>query len=387
MFTKYNEQTKAISCKVCNVCGGCCYTDMEYSKQLNKKNKYVKQLFNGICDCEPIVGMYRPVYYRNKVHGAVGYDKNKNIIRGIYQEGTHNIVPVDSCMIEDYESGEIMQTLCRLFKSFKYIPYNEDTKRGFIRHILIRKGFSTKEIMVILVTGQIEFPSKNNFIKALLKEHPKITTIVQNVNNMSTSMVLGKRNKVLYGKGYIEDVLCGCRFRIGPDSFYQINPSQTEKLYKAAIKAADISKTDTVIDAYCGIGTIGIVAAGAAGRVIGVELNSRAVEDANVNALINNIKNIQFVNDDAGSFLLEYSKNGKADVVIMDPPRSGSTDEFLDSLLTIKPKRIVYVSCNPQTQVRDIRKLMKGGYKVTACKPFDMFPHTEEIENICLLTL
>lgn len=385
MGGKYIEETKTIKCPVCKMCGGCQYTDIPYEKQLDKKYNQVKNLFKDICEVEPIVGMYRPVNYRNKVHGIVGYDRNKNIITGIYEEGTHNIIPVDYCMIEDNEADEIMQTLCKLFKSFKYIPYDEDTKRGFMRHILIRKGFSTKELMVILVTGQVAFPSKNNFIKALLEKHPKITTIVQNINDMSTSMVLGRRNQTLYGKGYIEDVLCGCRFRISPDSFYQINPSQTEKLYKAAIKAAAISKNDTVIDAYCGIGTIGIVAAGAAGRVVGVELNSKAVEDANINASINGIKNIQFINDDAGKFLVEYSKKGKADVVIMDPPRSGSTKEFLSSLLVMKPKRIVYVSCNPETQVRDIKVLIKGGYKVEMCKPFDMFPHTDEIENLCLL--
>ena len=199
-------------------------------------------------------------------------------------------------------------------------------------------------------------------------------------------MVLGKRNIVLKGKGYIEDVLCGCRFRISPTSFYQINHQQTEKLYKKAIQLADISKNDTVIDAYCGIGTIGIVASKKAGKVIGVELNSEAVSDAKINASINNIKNVTFVNADAGDFLVEYAKNAKADVVIMDPPRSGSTPEFLNSLLKIKPDRIVYISCGPDTQARDIKVLVKGGYKVTACQPFDLFPHTEHVETVVLLS-
>ena len=255
-----------------------------------------------------------------------------------------------------------------------------------IRHILLRKGFSTKEIMLVIVTAGVAFPSKNNFLKALCEKHPGITTIVQNINDRRTSMVLGKRNIVLKGKGYIEDVLCGCRFRISPTSFYQINHQQTEKLYKKAIQLADISKNDTVIDAYCGIGTIGIVASKKAGKVIGVELNSEAVSDAKINASINNIKNVTFVNADAGDFLVEYAKNAKADVVIMDPPRSGSTPEFLNSLLKIKPDRIVYISCGPDTQARDIKVLVKGGYKVTACQPFDLFPHTEHVENICLLS-
>ena len=254
-----------------------------------------------------------------------------------------------------------------------------------IRHILLRKGFSTKEIMLVIVTAGVAFPSKNNFLKALCEKHPEITTIVQNINDRRTSMVLGKRNIVLKGKGYIEDVLCGCRFRISPTSFYQINHQQTEKLYKKAIQLADISKKDTVIDAYCGIGTIGIVASKKAGKVIGVELNSEAVSDAKINASINNIKNATFVNADAGDFLVEYAKNAKADVVIMDPPRSGSTPEFLNSLLKIKPDRIVYISCGPDTQARDIKVLVKGGYKVTACQPFDLFPHTEHIETIVAL--
>ena len=240
--------------------------------------------------------------------------------------------------------------------------------------------------MLVIVTAGVAFPSKNNFLKVLCEKHPEITTIVQNINDRRTSMVLGKRNIVLKGKGYIEDVLCGCRFRISPTSFYQINHQQTEKLYKKAIQLADISKNDTVIDAYCGIGTIGIVASKKAGKVIGVELNSEAVSDAKINASINNIKNVTFVNADAGDFLVEYAKNAKADVVIMDPPRSGSTPEFLNSLLKIKPDRIVYISCGPDTQARDIKVLVKGGYKVTACQPFDLFPHTEHVETVVLLS-
>ncbi len=388
MAGKYNESDKSIKCSVCDVCGGCCYTGIPYEKELEIKHKYVSDLFKGITEVEPVVGMYRPVYYRNKVHGIVGYNKDKKIVTGIYQEGTHKLVPVDSCMIEDEESDSIMNTLCKLFTSFRYVPYNEDSRRGFIRHVLIRKGFSTKGIMVVLVTADVAFPSKNAFLKELKKVHPQITTIVQNINGAKTSMVLGKRNIVLTGKGYIEDVLCGCRFRISADTFYQINPSQTEKLYKAAIKAADIKANDTVIDAYCGVGTIGIVAATTmkAGKVIGVELNQQSVKDAEVNAQINNVKNISFVCDDAGEFLVEYAKKGKADVVIMDPPRSGSTPEFLNSLLKIKPDRIVYVSCDPSTQVRDVNVLIKGGYKVSMCKPYDLFPHTAHVENVVLMT-
>ena len=285
-------------------------------------------------------------------------------------------------MIQDKKADEIIATLRELFSSFRYRPYNEDTGNGFMRHVLIRRGFSTDEIMVALVTASVEFPSKNNFIEELLKRHPEITTIIQNINNYNTSMVLGKRNIVLHGKGYIEDILCKNRFRIGPDSFYQINPSQTEKLYKAAIKGAFISKDDVVLDAYCGIGTIGITAAKHCKSVIGVELNANAIKDAKVNAKINGINNINFVCQDATEFLSENAGKIKADVIIMDPPRSGSTEVFLSSVLKVNPSRVVYISCNPETQARDIKTLIKGGYRITDMETYDMFPYTDNIENI-----
>ena len=360
----YDEKKRVINCESAEKCGSCAYAGMKYDNELKIKQGYVDKLFKDICPVDKITGMYRPVHYRNKVQAVVGEDKNGNIITGTYEENSHNIVPVSDCLLEDSQCSSIIATLRDLFKSFKYKPYNEDKGTGFIRHILLRKGFSTKEIMLVIVTADVAFPSKTHFLKALKVKHPEINTIVQNINKYNTSMVLGPRNIVLTGKGYIEDVLCGYRFRISPSSFYQINHQQTEKLYKAAINMAGITKNDTVIDAYCGIGTIGIAASAKAGQVIGVELNADAVKDAEVNAKINNIKNIRFVNDDAGKFLVEYATHKRANVVIMDPPRSGSSQEFLESVLKIKPERVVYVSCNPDTQKRDVDMLMKGGYKV-----------------------
>ena len=386
MTNSYDEKERRIHCAFSEKCGGCDYAGMKYDNELAVKQKYIEELFGEYVKVDDIVGMYRPIHYRNKVHAVVGLDDSRNVIAGTYEENSHRIVDTSDCMIEDSQCTDIIKDIKGLIASFKYQPYDEDAGKGMIRHILLRKGFSTKEIMLVIVTAGVAFPSKNNFLKALCEKHPEITTIVQNINDRRTSMVLGKRNIVLKGKGYIEDVLCGCRFRISPTSFYQINHQQTEKLYKKAIQLADISKNDTVIDAYCGIGTIGIVASKKAGKVIGVELNSEAVSDAKINASINNIKNATFVNADAGDFLVEYAKNAKADVVIMDPPRSGSTPEFLNSLLKIKPDRIVYISCGPDTQARDIKVLVKGGYKVTACQPFDLFPHTEHVETVCLLS-
>ena len=386
MTNRYDEKERRIHCAFSEKCGGCDYAGMKYDNELAVKQKYIEELFGEYVKVDDIVGMYRPIYYRNKVHAVVGLDDSRNVIAGTYEENSHRIVDTLDCMIEDSQCTDIIKDIKGLIASFKYQPYDEDAGKGMIRHILLRKGFSTKEIMLVIVTAGVTFPSKNNFLKVLCEKHPEITTIVQNINDRRTSMVLGKRNIVLKGKGYIEDVLCGCRFRISPTSFYQINHQQTEKLYKKAIQLADISKNDIVIDAYCGIGTIGIVASKKAGKVIGVELNSEAVSDAKINASINNIKNVTFVNADAGDFLVEYAKNAKADVVIMDPPRSGSTPEFLNSLLKIKPDRIVYISCGPDTQARDIKVLIKGGYKVTACQPFDLFPHTEHVETVVLLS-
>lgn len=382
MSGKYNNTTRTITCSVSNDCGGCCYTGIPYDKTLEIKEKKVNELFKGIYTTKRIVGMFHPINYRNKVHGVVGSGAGGSVITGCYREESHDIIPVDYCMIQDKKADEIISTLRELFSSFRYRPYNEDTGNGFMRHVLIRRGFSTDEIMVVLVTSNVEFPSKNNFIAELLKLHPGITTIIQNINNYNTSMVLGKKNIVLHGKGYIEDILCKNRFRIGPDSFYQINPSQTEKLYKAAINGASISKDDVVFDAYCGIGTIGITAAKHCKSVIGVELNPNAVKDAKINAKINGINNIDFVCQDATEFLSENAGKIKADVIIMDPPRSGSTEVFLSSVLKVNPSRVVYISCNPETQARDIKTLIKGGYRITDMETYDMFPYTDNIENV-----
>jgi 23S rRNA (uracil1939-C5)-methyltransferase len=273
-----------------------------------------------------------------------------------------------------------------LIKSFKYWIYDEDTGRGFMRHILIRKGASTKQIMVVIVTATPEFPHKNNFVAALREKHPEITTIVQNINEQQTSMVLGDKNKPLYGQGYIEDVLMGLRFRISPNSFYQINSAQTQVLYKRAIAAAALTGKETVIDAYCGIGTIGMSMAPKAGRVIGIELNANAVKDAKANAKRNNIPNIHFIEADATQYMLKMAGKGdKADVVILDPPRSGSTQEFVKALSAVAPKRVVYVSCNPETLGRDLGWFEKEGYKATEAWPVDLFCFTDHCECVVAL--
>lgn len=374
-------------CQYAKKCGGCDYQGIEYKEQLKKKQKYVKKLFEPYCQVEPIVGMKDPYNYRHKVHAVFDCVGRGKIVAGVYRKNTHDVVDIESCQIEDSESDQIIRDIKDLLKSFKIKTYDEDTGYGLLRHVLIRKGYATGQIMVVLVLGSPILPSKNNFVKAIRKKHPNISTVVINVNDKKTSMVLGERNIVVYGKGYIEDKLCGCTFRISPNSFYQVNPVQTELLYQKAIQFAHLTGKEKVIDAYCGTGTIGIIASKCAREVIGVELNRDAIKDAIINAKRNSSKNIRFYNDDAGKFMVEMALKGeKADVVIMDPPRTGSSEEFLSSIVKLSPDRVVYVSCGPKSLARDLKYLTKQGYRVKKVTPFDCFPFTEHIETVCLLT-
>jgi 23S rRNA (uracil1939-C5)-methyltransferase len=330
--------------------------------------------------------MEKPENYRNKVHVVFDRDKKGNPVSGVYQEGTHHVIPVETCRIHNKKADEIIASIRGMLKSFKIKIYDEDSGYGLLRHVLIRTGFSSGEILVVLVLSSAILPSKNNFVKALLKQHPEITSIVININNKKTSMVLGDKEQVIYGKGYITDMLCGKAFKISPKSFYQVNPAQTEILYNKAIEYADLTGNETVIDAYCGIGTIGIVAADFAKEVIGVELNKEAVKDAISNAKLNNTSNIFFYNADASDFMSRTAAEKRNfDVVFLDPPRAGSTEKFLDSLTKLDPKRVVYISCNPITLERDLKYLTKKGYQVNKIQPVDMFPWTEHVETVCLM--
>ena len=366
--TEAKTERKKSLCPHFKTCGGCQYLDMPYEKQLEHKKKEVSDLLRPFCRVEEIIGMDDPFHYRNKVHAVMARDRKGHIISGVYKEGTHTVLPVETCLIENKKADEIIGTIRELLPSFKMKVFDEDTGYGFLRHVLVRTAHATGEIMVVLITASPVFPSKNNFVKALRKVHPEITTVVQNVNGRDTSMVLGEKEHVLYGPGFIVDVLCGKKFRISSKSFYQINPVQTEKLYNLAIEAAGLTGKETVVDAYCGIGTIGIVAASAAKEVIGVELNKDAVRDAVTNAKANGEKNIRFYNNDAGKFMVQMaSQNAHADVVFMDPPRSGSTEEFMDAVAILNPDRVVYVSCNPETLARDLAYFKKKGYRAEKC--------------------
>lgn len=373
-------------CPHAKKCGGCQYQGISYEEQLKKKQKQEEKLLGRFGKVKQIKGMENPYHYRNKVHAVFDRDRKGNIISGTYEAKSHRVVPIESCMIEDEKSQEIIRTIRGMLKSFKIKTYDEDTGYGLLRHVLVRRGFETNEIMVVLVVGSPVFPSKNNFVKALRKEHPEISTIVLNINDKKTSMVLGEREIVIYGKGFISDRLCGCSFRISPKSFYQVNPVQTEVLYEEAVRLAGLTGKERVIDAYCGIGTIGMIASKHAKEIIGIELNKDAVRDAKINARENKISNISFYENDAGVFMESMAAQGEtADVVFMDPPRAGSDEKFLSSVVTLAPKKIVYISCNPETLARDLKYLVKKGYKVREIQPVDMFGFTEHCETVCLL--
>ena len=374
-------------CPVAARCGGCQLNRMSYAQQLQHKQAMVEELLAPYCRVEPIKGMKNPFHYRNKVHAVLAVDKRGTPVSGVYAAGTHRVVPVKHCLIEDERADRVIQTIVELLPAFKLRVYNEYTHRGFLRHVLIRTGQFTGEMLVVLVATSLEMPGKRAFVEALRARCPEITSLVLNENNRQTSMVLGKRETVLFGPGYLEDELCGKRFRISPQSFYQVNAQHAEVLYETAIRLAGFTGKETVLDAYCGTGTIGLCASDHIARLVGVELNADAVRDAKENARRNGVKNAAFICEDAGRYMVKQAREGNApDVVIMDPPRAGSDMSFLRSLLTLGPKKIVYVSCNPETLARDLAVLCGGGYRAETAVPVDMFPCTEHVETVVLLS-
>lgn len=374
-------------CPVSKKCGGCQMIDIPYAEQLKIKRGRVQELIGDYVKVDPFIGMDEPEHYRCKVHAVFTHDQKGNPLSGIYSEGTHNVVPVEECLLENAKADEIIGTIRGVLKSFKIKVYDEDNGFGLLRHVLIRVGHESGQIMVVLILTSPIFPSKNNFVKALLKVHPEITTIVININDKDTSMVLGDKEKAIYGPGFITDTMCGMKFKISPKSFYQVNPVQTTKLYSKAVELAGLTGKERVLDCYCGVGTIGLIASSKAKEVIGVELNADAVKDAIINARQNDVKNITFYQNDASKFMLQMANAGEsADVVFMDPPRSGSTPVFLQAMLRLAPKRVVYISCSPDSLAVDIKFITEHGYKAEKAIPVDMFPFTRSVETIVLLS-
>ena len=376
----------AETCPYVEKCGGCSVGTHEYVSELVDKKEYVKKCIGKYCHkINDVAGMYYPYHYRNKVHAVFGKQKGK-VVAGMYKEGSHFLVPTADCLIENTTASRIIKSATQLVEDFGYLVYDEDKRTGFMRHILIRKADYTKQVMVIFVTADSTFPHKNNFLNELMKLHPEITTIVQNINGSNTTMVLGEQNKTLYGPGYIDDMICGLKFRISPNSFYQVNPAQTQVLYKKAIEAAHLTGVETVVDAYCGVGTIGMAMSKAAKSVFSIELNKDAVKDGILNAKRNMINNVRFINADATKCLIQMAnENTKVDVVVLDPPRSGSTQEFVNAVKVLDPSRIVYVSCNPETLGRDLEWFHYVGYDPKEAWPVDMFAWTMHCETVVLL--
>ena len=372
-------------CPVYKKCGAC-QLDVCYPRQLGYKMRIMRELLGRYGKIEQIVGMENPMHYRCKISSAFGFTRNK-VITGVWQSSGGKVIQVDNCAIEDERAIPIINAIRILLPKFKLRTYDENSKQGFLRFVTIRIGKSTGEILVALGTGSGSFPQLEGFARALVERCPEISTLVRCVSMGKLNLLLGNEETVLYGKGYIVDKLCGCDFQISARSFFQVNPTQTEKLYSLAVELAEFKGEETVIDAYCGVGTIGIIAATKAKNVISVEVNGDAVKNAKTNVKINGIKNVQVFCGDAGEFMTEMASNGeKVDAVFTDPPRAGCSREFLSSLLELSPEKIVYISCNPETQARDLRTLTKGGYRVRKIQPVDMFPYTHHVESIVCLS-
>ncbi len=424
-MTKQVRSEVSLACPVDRECGACQHIGVAYAKQLAAKDACVAELFAGVASPAallPIMGMEDPYHYRNKVvspyapgrklpggggargpkgglnrdardgrsagrGGKRGQSSQREILCGMYAAGTHRIISTDGCLIENEEAKRIVRAVRALMPRFGIEPYNEDAHTGFLRHAVVRVGHTSGEILVTLVTNGRMFPGSKAFCRELVKRCPAVTSVVQNVNERQTNVILGEREQTLYGPGFILDKLCGLSFRISSQSFYQVNAVQTEVLYRRAIEMAGFTGAEAVIDAYCGTGTIGLVAAkNGAAQVTGVDNVASAIRDARENARHNGVENARFVVGDAGAFMRQLAGQGDgADVLLMDPPRAGASEEFLASAVLLAPKRIVYISCNPATQVRDLRFLKEHGFQVRAVQPVDMFPHTDHIETIALV--
>ena len=378
-------------CGVCTACGGCQFQQYDYAAQLRYKRNKVADAFrrNGLenIEVEPTIGAEMAYSYRNKIQVPIGRDPHGHIVSGFYRSGTHKIIPVDKCWIEDSRAEIIISKIKTLMKEFHYDPYNEDTRTGLIRHILIRTSKHYEEVMVTLVTNKDEFKGKNNFVKELARRCPMIKSIIQNINTRDTNVILGEKERVLYGPKTIKDSILGVDFLISSKSFFQVNPEQVEELYKTAISYGNLQENEEIFDAYCGIGTISLCASKYVKKVVGVEIVKDAIIDANKNAKLNKISNAEFICGDAGIELEKMVQNGvKFSTVFVDPPRKGLDEKFISKLLELKPKKIVYVSCDPETLARDVA-ILSSKYEILKVQPVDMFPQTFHVETVVSLVL
>lgn len=394
-FGKLMELTKSSPKRVeptCHVhCGGCQLQHMSYKLQLDMKQNQVKNVMKKVAHLQdvsihPIMGMEHPYHYRNKVQVPVG-EKNGELIVGYYQKRSHRIVEnMDTCSIQAEAINEILPVVRQLANQLGIEPYQEENHRGDLRHIMIRTGHATNDVMIVLVTRTNRLPNKDVLIDELTRRFPQVKSIVQNVNEKRTNVILGEKTKVLWGETYIYDKIGDITFAISAKSFYQVNPIQTKVLYDKALEFANIGSDDVVVDAYCGIGTISLFLAQKAKKVYGIEVVPDAIADAKKNAALNGITNVEFTIGQAEKVMPKWKEQGLTpDVIVVDPPRKGCEADFLQAMIDMEPKRIVYVSCNPSTLARDLRILEDGGYVTKEVQPVDMFPSTNHVEAVTWL--
>ena len=373
-------------------CGGCNLRHIKYEETLKIKQNAVQSLVNKTLknkvEVQATIGMDNPFHYRNKAQYPLGINKEGEPIIGVFAQRTHEVIPMEKCLIQNPKSEKIAKFILHFIKDNKLSVYNEKTGKGLFRHIVIKVGIKTNEIMCILVVNGKSITKETQLVEKLTSEFPQIKTIVKNINTKNTNVILGKENINLYGDGCIEDILGEYTFRISPLSFYQVNPVQAEKLYNLGVEMAQITKNDTVFDLYCGIGTITLFMAKFAKRVYGIEIVEEAIESAKENAKINNIDNTEFYAGDVEVVLddLINNKGVSADIVMFDPPRKGLDRNSINNILKIKPKKIVYISCNPATLIRDLAFFEKQ-YDIKTIVPVDMFPFTSNVECCSVLYL
>ncbi|WP_304408431.1 23S rRNA (uracil(1939)-C(5))-methyltransferase RlmD [Faecalibaculum rodentium] len=384
------QRCHPMRCNVQKLCGGCSLLSVPSVKQAKLKQEQVTDIMknaNLSVKVEPVIMAQSAIGYRNKVIVGFAKDKDKKIYSGLYAPKSHRVINTSGCAMHPQLLNEIIDFITKTVSGMKYELYNEHTGTGILRHVLLRWAKETGEVMVVLVTSTKQLPGRRNFVNALVKEFPQVRTVIQNINPRDTSVVLQDESIVLYGNGMITDELCGLKISFTASAFYQIHHDQCEKLYGLAKQLLDLQPADKVLDTYCGVGTIGLTLADACSEVTGVEINKDAVKNAIFNARQNDIRNARFVAMDSTQFMLEARKfHSSFDAIVLDPPRAGTTEAFIEAACGLKPKKILYISCDPRTQARDLVKFKRFGYLTDTIYPVDMFPNTDHIETVCLLT-
>lgn len=386
-ITKPSSIRQDPKCEVYQKCGGCQLLHLNYENQMEFKKNYIINAFKAnkmSIKIDEFIGANLKTKYRNKMQVGYRY-KDSKIIYGFYEEESHRLMPINTCLVQTNIQNAIASYIAQLMMQMKIPAYNEDKRSGLIRFVLLKEAFQTQELLVVIVTQSDIFPGRNEFVKRLKAKFPEITSIVQNVNSRQTSIILGDQERVLYGPGFIWEELIGMRFKISSKTFFQVNPEQARNLFLKVIEFANFTKQDIVLDAYCGVGTIGILISPFVKQVIGVESNKQSIINAIDNSKENKLNNIQFIHEDATDFIEQYTRSSrKIDVLIMDPPRSGSTDRFLNAVLSLNPRTIIYVSCEAKTLARDIKQLEKN-YEITKIAAVDMFVGTYHVETVICL--